>query len=469
MRRLISATFHYGLGGVAPKVVSFLLLPVFALVLTPEDYGILELAGALTAALTILMRLGLPGAVSRFFYEHDDDAGLRDQITTVQRFLSIAALIVGLAAAVVLWRFGEAILPGLTFHPVIVLVIVTAWLAGFADVQRRLIQVREQSAYAAKLNIVTALSGTVLSLVFAVWLRWGALGVLYANALVALLTFAVAYRYMRRDLMGSFSPALLRNSLVYASGILPSHIIGTLAPLAMRVSVAHVGSLATLGLFGLAVRFVQPLNILVEAFSNAYMPVYFSVRKNGGERGLLRLAEVGAKVWMMTVCAVVVVGLYAPPLIRLMAPDRFHASADLVPILCVGAAAQVLYRLVGPELMYAKRTWMVPVATLVNSLTAVSAAIVLVPTLGPLGIAIAVPAGYVAAAVVAGYASSRMVRIPHRWGVIVLVGLAGACVLLLGNLWDAPVLSRLATSTLLSLCFMGAAGIYWMRSWGRTL
>ena len=87
--RLSSATFNYGLGQILPMIIGFFLIPVYTRYLTPEDYGIVALAGPLSALIVILMRVGVPGAVTRFYYDYKEGSELRNYITTVSKFLNI--------------------------------------------------------------------------------------------------------------------------------------------------------------------------------------------------------------------------------------------------------------------------------------------------------------------------------------------------------------------------------------------
>ena len=61
---------NYGLGQVIPKVVGFLLLPVYTAFLSPEDFGMVDLTMTVGAFALSGMRLGLPGAIAVFYFEY---------------------------------------------------------------------------------------------------------------------------------------------------------------------------------------------------------------------------------------------------------------------------------------------------------------------------------------------------------------------------------------------------------------
>jgi hypothetical protein len=110
---IAGGTLNYGLGSTLPLLIGFLLLPVYTAFLTPEDYGIVEMVAVIGALLTVFMRLGVPGAVTRYYYEHSEGPELRDYVTSVAWFLRVSAFIVGMLALVVGHFFLDV---GLALH-----------------------------------------------------------------------------------------------------------------------------------------------------------------------------------------------------------------------------------------------------------------------------------------------------------------------------------------------------------------
>ena len=94
-RRLVGGTLNYGLGQALPQVLRFLLIPVFTKILTPDDYGVLGMAGKFSLFLIQFMRLGVPGAVTRFYYDHREGRALTDYVTTIAIFLLGSSTVIG--------------------------------------------------------------------------------------------------------------------------------------------------------------------------------------------------------------------------------------------------------------------------------------------------------------------------------------------------------------------------------------
>ena len=116
-RRIVSDTLNYGVGQALPQLLRMLLVPLFALVLTKADYGVLELAGNFGGFMLLFMRLGVPGAVTRFYYDHREGPALSDYVTTIAIFLLGSSAVIGLATLVIGPLLFERLIPGLSFYP----------------------------------------------------------------------------------------------------------------------------------------------------------------------------------------------------------------------------------------------------------------------------------------------------------------------------------------------------------------
>ena len=62
----------YGLSNILNRIVSFILLPVYTHYLTPADYGLMDLLYFTTAFIGMVLEMGINSAVSRFYFESED-------------------------------------------------------------------------------------------------------------------------------------------------------------------------------------------------------------------------------------------------------------------------------------------------------------------------------------------------------------------------------------------------------------
>ncbi len=432
-RRLVGGTFNYGLGQFIPKFVALLLVPVYTRLLSPTDYGYMDNAIAFGGFVMALMRQGVPGAVARFYYDHDEGPSLRDYVTTVAWFLLGSSLVVGLIALVVCPWILAALIPGLPL-PFAFLAILSGIAFVNSELQSRLVQAREQSSYQARLNVGRASVSIALAILFVVVLRTGVIGMLAAEVVSYGLLALVAIYYLRSELRGHFRQSMLRSSLAYGWGMMPSDFVGALTPLVTKGVLTGAASAAATGVLGLAIRVSQPLNLIGIAFQTAYNPIYFSVRKEESSSGLQRLAISARNVWTASVGCAVAAALLGPPLVVLVTPSTFHPAARLIPILAIGFTGLMAYNLLGPEIFYRKRTWLMPVIVYGSAAVDITISVLTAETYGAAGVAWASTARLLVTAVVAGIISCRLIRIPYPWFSLArstLCGLLAAVPLLL--------------------------------------
>ena len=435
-RRVVEGTFLYGIGQSLPQVVRMLLmLTVFVHFLRPSDYGLIELANCFGAFVMTFMRMGVPGAVTRFYFDHAEGEPLRDYVTTIAWFLLICSLAVGGLAAL-LWPLASIWLPGLTFYPLAFLVIVGGIVYVNMEIQNRLVQAREQAGYQMRLTILRATISITLALLFVVVFRLGAsglgaLGMLAAEVASYGILGLIAVWYLRPELEGRFRRSLVGNSLTYGMGQVPGDFVNTLVPLITRGYLAQVVSTAALGLFSIAVRFTQPLTILINAFQTAYNPIYFSVRKEATPESLHRLATTARTVWMVAVFCALGAALIAPPLVVLILPAAYHGGVELLPILAVAFLGQAAYTVTGPEIYYSKKTWLVPVVVYSAAAADVTIALTMARQYGAKGVACGLAARMVVSAVLAAFFSMRLVKLPHEWLSYFRIAICGLLVVVL--------------------------------------
>lgn len=460
LRRLTSGTFYYGLGQFLPKLVRFLLLPVFTLFLTPEDYGILELTVAVGSLLAIGMRLGVPGSATRFYFDYREGPKLKDYITTLAGFLSFASLIIGgLALLVAPWVL-DFVMPGLDYAPYFILIAIGTILSANYQLQLRLIQAREQASLAARLSISRAAISILLAVVFVVFLRLGATGMLMAETIVGGFFLLQAVAYLKPELRGRFQWGMLKSSLSYGLGVLPGHLMGTLSPLITRAWLSSASSVSAVGLLGIATRFAMPMTLAVTAFQRAFQPVYFAIRDAQEKEDVERLVTTVRDVWAGSLGLALAGGIGGPALIRLLTPAEYHEAAPLVTILTFGFLGHMAYTLLASEIFFQKKTWLTPGVSAASLVTTVAITALTVDRFGASGVAWANAGALITAALVAGTLAVRMVRLPHDWW-----SLGRSTALGLPPLIAALFLPEMDTFQQLLLCggvLLGFAALLWL-------
>lgn len=382
LKSLGKDTFNYGIGKIMPQVIGFFLIPVYTRFLNPSDYGIVEMTGVFSAFVMIFMRMALPGSITRFYYDYKESTNLRDYITSVFWLMKLLGLIVGIVAGIITYYFAEKFIPGMPFWPFAVIALITSFLTTNSEIQKRLLQARRQSAYSAKLNIITAAIGISLVLFFVAYLRMGALGFVLAGLCSAILFFVQANFYLRHDIKGKFKPELLKHSVKYAIHILPSHLITPFCALFSRSLLSLDYSLESVGVFSIANRFMSPVLIIGTAFTSSYIPVYFETRESNNQEGLDKLMTASNRIWLLANLVFVCMSILGPLLIVLLTPIKYHSGSSLIPILSFSYLSGMFSDLYCQEIYYSKKTYWVSLIAAMRFVVNISIVLLTMNSLG---------------------------------------------------------------------------------------
>lgn len=420
-QRIARAVVNYGLGSYAPQIVNFVLVPVYTHFLVPAEMGQLEIYLTMQVLVAILMRLGMNGSITRFYFDHREGDRLKDMVTTIAfAVVACSALILGLMLLVGPWLFRQ-IMPEIPFSPYMEIALVAAFFQAAPDIQSRLLEAREKSAQYAKLVAFFGILTTAVTAVSVIHFRAGVAGILWSNLATAVLYAVVAYVLNRKDLQGKLNWGDFRQGLAYGLPLVPHHAAAWAQQFVGRWVLAAVGTAAMVGELSVAAKVASPIAIASGAFARAYSPVYFSWCSTGGKD--LALAE-SRKLANLVLLAggILVIGadIFGGMLVRYAMSEEYLHAADLIVFIATALFFQILYSLVVVELFYEKTTKLVSVIFIVSSIANALAVLWLVPLFGATGAALGQCVGALSALALVHLHTLKTIRSPLQPATLLL-------------------------------------------------
>ena len=195
LRELSKNLAIYGLGDVAVTAINFLLLPVYMVYLTPEDYGVLALLGSVEVIAKIVFRWGLDGSFMRFYYDCESREDRQALASTIFFFLlavSGALLVAALLAApwIVSLLHGS---PSST--RALQLVLLNTFAIGFTFLPFHVLRMEQRSKTFSALTLARSVSTLMLRIGLVVGLGMGVMGVVLTDIAVTGAILLVLLRY----------------------------------------------------------------------------------------------------------------------------------------------------------------------------------------------------------------------------------------------------------------------------------
>src|SRR4029077_9458527 len=229
-----------------------------------------------------------------------------------------------------------------------------------------------------------------------------------------------------------FDRGLLRRLFRFGSPTMPAEVSLYLLNFVDRLIIVRSIGLAEAGLYSLAVKFAQGVNVLVRGFQLAWPPLAYSIRDDDEARR----AYAAVVTYFVTGCAFVVTGmwLFSRWIVRALAAPQFFDSYEAIGLIATGVTLYALYMVLVVILGRTGRTEFNFPATIAALLVNLALNLALVPSLGIVGAGLALVASYIVVVALMYVFTQRLFPVPYEWGRLGRVLLVSAALVGLGEL-----------------------------------
>jgi len=421
LRRLATTGAAYTAASVVSKLIAVALLPLYTRYLTTADYGTAEVMFAAVVTASIVVRLGMIEALLRFYYKEDEDpASIVATSFAALFWLSSAASLIALPFAK---PISEALLP----HPAPELARISIgglWVLTMNEYLLTLFRLEERARAFFVTTMINVLAAIGLTVILVVGAEEGARGLLigsYASGAGVVLGLIFVHR---RRLSLWVDRPLLRRLMRFGLPTMPAELSLYALNFVDRVILARSAGVGAAGLYSLAVKFAQGVNVLVRGFQLAWPPLAYSIHDDDEARR----AYAAVVTWFAAGCAFVVTGLWLLSrwIVRALAAPEFFGSYKAIGLVATGVTLYALYMVLVVILGRTGRTEFNFPAAAAGLFANVALNLALVPPLGIVGAGLALVASYLVVLGLMYVFTQRLFPVPYEWGRLARVVLVSA-------------------------------------------
>jgi O-antigen/teichoic acid export membrane protein len=465
--QLSRSALLFGLGALAGKGAALVTLPVVARLLTPEEFGRLDVLFALIGAALAILMLGTDVAATRLYFDRQVSSARRRLLSswyavTLGVAVPLAGVIVALRTPISQLLFGTSELAdavGLTGITILVGTVHAVTLGVLRTTGRPLtFAILEGSALVA--NAVLAVCLLI------VW-RADPATVLLALA-ISWLVSGLAGCWLVRDSIRA-RPAFAETIPLLRLGLplVPGVALALGAEFVNRAYLLGSAGATEAAYLSIAIRIASVAGLVVTAAQLAWQPHAYELARTPDTKG--QLGVEASQILVAVAACVGLLGLACPEVVALIGGPQFEESRPAVAVALFGVAAAAFFLVTSLPSAVGRATPQIALATSVGVVGAVAANLVLAQQWGAVGTAIAITSGQcvaVAAVVVLG---RRFTQLPVRWARVAFVVLMSSIAIGVGLV--APLGWRLlfAAALLLGLWYEGTFKEIVARTDGRRL
>jgi O-antigen/teichoic acid export membrane protein len=458
LRRLATTGAAYTAASILSKLIAVFLLPVYTAYLSPAEYGDVEIMIATVVAASIVVRLGVIEAILRFYYL----AGERPEAVVRTGFASLfwTSSVVALLAMPFAGEISELLLDGRSEPGLMRLTILALWNLTLWEYGLTLLRLDERARAYFTFTVATVVVVIPVTVALLVATDLGPAAILLGNFGTGTLFLAARLWAERRRLGFTVDVPLLRRMIRFGLPTMPAELTLYSLNWIDRLIILRLAGAAAVGLYAIAVKFANGMQVLVRGFHLAWPPLAYSIQDDDEARSAYSLIV----TWFVAVCSFAVIGLWllAPWLVEALTDDRFYEAHEAIGPLAAGTALYALYLVLVVILGRTGRTEFSFPATAVAVAVNVALNLVLVPDHGIVGAGVALFVSYAVVVALMHGITKRLFFVPYEWGRLALaIGLAAALVAIGETAIPHDGLDGLVL--VLALCAAYPAGLFALR------
>lgn len=392
-KKVLENSVLYIFSSLLVKAIGFLLLPIYTLFLTPEDYGITNLVMGFINVATFIVAFSLYSAAIRFYADFKDNhSKLKKFYGTIISFILITGIFTFILSLVFKNIIVTLFFKGVSYYPIIFISFLSLIFVSLHTMHQSILQGRQEGKKITKINLIIFIITATLKIIFIGVFKLGAIGFILAQLLVDIAYFIyMVHDLNKNDLIEwTIDLPILKEALKYSIPLMPHNLSTRIASLASRVFINTSGTLAAVGLYSVAMQFGNLIDVIQVAVNQAFQPWFYEMMNKDDIVSKKETVNLSNMLLLFYSLIYMGIGLFSQEVIILMTNDNYTLSWTVIPILVIGFSVKsIYYFFVNIIMFYKEAAKKLFIATITGSVADIVLAYTLIPRFGMYGSAIA--------------------------------------------------------------------------------
>lgn len=443
LKRLFKESLVYGLSTYIQKFIGVFLLPLYTALLTPEDYGILDLLGTVSIISIYLVVSGTDSALSYFYYRKEHIHQRSEMVSSTLWirivFASAACIIVGLLSNKLSFLiFGKDyslffILTGITLAT-------QAIYSFFTD----LIRFELRPWVYTTVSVINLLINISLNIYFILILRKGIWGAIMASVISYGLMAVITISYVFRRYSFKFSKEWASKILKYGSPLIGTAFAVWILTTTDRYFLVHFRSVADTGIYAVGAKLASLLGLVSGALQMAWAPFALDIQYEPNAKRIY--AKVFLLYSIVNILAVFFISMFSIDILKVFTQPAYYSAKAVVPFLCMSVVFFSGYFIVAIGIGISKKAqhtiWITVLAAGLNILLN----FLLTPGMGAIGASLSIMAANFLIFVLTLIVSQKLYRINYNYFRIITLMIPAAVIVALSYYFDFKLTIRIPLS-----------------------
>jgi O-antigen/teichoic acid export membrane protein len=421
--------------------LSIILVPLYTRVLSPADYGSLDLLLVFAALINLTVAFEISQGLARFYTGKQDIEQKKAYVSTALWFTIGCYSLFSLVAIIYNHQLSLMVMSREGFESVFLIGVAYIWVNGIFS----LIHNQFRWDLRSKKFVETSLISTFTSIAISVWLAyfmsWGIEGLLYGMLAGASIGCAYGVWHLRQTFQPQFDTEKLKRMLFFSAPLIPSGIAVFLSMYIDRLMINHFLSIDDVGMYGIAFRLAGTVGLVMIGFGSALTPlIYKHYREKDTPR---QMANIFRTFIVMALIAYLFLSLFSQEILYLLTTPSYYSAAPLVIMLVPAILLSRMY-IFAPGTSIANKTHIILWINIMGAILNVIFNWIFIPLIGLQGAAVGTLLGYSCVFSTYMIFSQRYYPVPHRW-----LPITSAIIAISILAWGIPLIVLSPSATIL--------------------
>ncbi|MFC1606337.1 lipopolysaccharide biosynthesis protein [Candidatus Latescibacterota bacterium] len=458
LSRLLRHSVVYGMSETISRGTGFVLIFIYARLLTDSDIGIRTLVYGASSFVTLFYTLGLDNAFLRYFMDKENEH-LKDRVLSTAFLFTVCAGTCFFMSAFFFSETFSSIIVRNESYSYIIRLIFTVMLLDTAVIYPMLIlRAERRLAYYSLVSLSRFVLFISLNLILVWWLDRGLKGIFEANLVTVAIIVMLLSPVMKEYFTGRLSLKLLKRMLLFGIPTIFTMLFMRVIDISDRYLVEHFVDKAAVGRYHVAYMLgMVGIMVFVNSFRTAWHPFFLSL-KDSPEAGKL-FARV-ATYYAVFICMVYLgIILFRQEIFQFYAPQHPVGLSDIIPFVSLAYLLYGFYIIMLAGIFIREKTKFLPLAPMAGALLNVGFNIFLIPRYGIIGAAITTVIAYCTMVFILFAISRKVYRVSYEYGRLGFVLLMTALLIGIEALFD-PGSNVMRYTMKISILFVPPL-VYW--------
>lgn len=411
-RAFVRDSVIYAIPSFISRGLSLFLVPLYTRVLSPSDYGALDMLMVFGSLAGLTVSLEVTQGVARFVSD-EKDPDRRVLYSSSAFWFSLICHTLFLAVTLAFTPTLSRLVMGTEGLDAIFRIgMIYLWLNRLFYVIQSQFRWELRSNNYAIVSLLVSFVTVSVAITLAYYLKWGLAGILYGMIAGSLVGCVYGLWHLRASFRFRFEGARLKEMLLFSAPLVPSGISVFASHYIDRLMINHYLSLNDVGLYGIGFRLAGIIGLVMVGFQGALTPLIYSrYREEQTPRQLALIFRV-----FLAFALLVFLGLsvFAREILWVMTTPAYYSAAPVVIYLVAAILLSNMY-IFAPGIDIAKKTHIILWINLCVATLHILFNWLLIPRFGITGAAVASVLGYTFFFAVYMAFGQRLYHVPHKW------------------------------------------------------